>query len=596
MTEHNIALARQTAERVSGIKIPFGCNVTDGAILSVTLKDQQAAITAPDVNALTRAFFLLCRAVKEQKTSLSIREERHIESCGAMIDCSRNAVMRAEAVKRYIDVQACLGLNLLMLYTEDTYQVPGYPRMGYLRGRYSLEELHEIDDYAYSLGVELVPCIQTLGHMQQFLQWPENAPLRDQRDVLLCDYEPTYELIEAAIRGLRSCLRSSRIHIGMDEAHGVGLGRYYQEHGSSDRFELLNRHLGRVIDICRKYDYEPMMWSDMFFRLGSVNNEYYDENAHVPQSVIDSMPPVKLVYWDYYHQDEAFYDRMLSEHERMCGDAVFAGGIWTWSGFLPAVKRTEASMLPAMKACAAHGVNTVLATLWGDDGAETNYSLSVSLLPIFSESVWEGPDANYDDMVTMGEYVSGFPRKVLDAMGDFYQDARDIRTGKGLIWCDILYPLLDPVDESWDDLISRFEDARRTVQTTDTLECRFAAALFDVSIRKAEILQHLRPAYLAGEKDALQEIVEERIPELMAVYDELMHLHRNLWERDNKRFGWEVMALRYGSVMGRLTDAAEEIERYLSGELKTIEELDAEPINQQRFYWYSHLVTPMAEM
>jgi hexosaminidase len=44
------------------------------------------------------------------------------------------------------------------LYTEDTYQIPDEPFFGYLRGAYTEAELREIDDYAYALGIEVVPC------------------------------------------------------------------------------------------------------------------------------------------------------------------------------------------------------------------------------------------------------------------------------------------------------------------------------------------------------------------------------------------------------------------------------------------------------
>ena len=148
--------------------------------------------------------------------------------------------------------------------------------------------------------LELIPCIQTLAHLGTFLRWSANGEFRDQDTILMIDSEETYKLIDAMLRSLRSCFRTDKIHIGMDEAHGVGLGRYLQEHGMVDRFELLTRHLARVSEICKKYDFHPMMWSDMFFRLGSKNNEYYDMNAHIPQSVIDSLPDVDMVYWDYY--------------------------------------------------------------------------------------------------------------------------------------------------------------------------------------------------------------------------------------------------------------------------------------------------------
>ncbi|MCI8459504.1 MAG: beta-N-acetylhexosaminidase, partial [Clostridia bacterium] len=67
---------------------------------------------------------------------------------GAMIDCSRNAVLNISAVKRLIDGLAKMGYNTLELYTEDTFEVEGEPYFGYLRGRYSGAEIKEIDAYA----------------------------------------------------------------------------------------------------------------------------------------------------------------------------------------------------------------------------------------------------------------------------------------------------------------------------------------------------------------------------------------------------------------------------------------------------------------
>ena len=58
-----------------------------------------------------------------------------------MLDCSRNAVFTVEKVKAMIRILAKLGLNRLLLYTEDTYEVPELPYFGVYRGRYSREEI-----------------------------------------------------------------------------------------------------------------------------------------------------------------------------------------------------------------------------------------------------------------------------------------------------------------------------------------------------------------------------------------------------------------------------------------------------------------------
>lgn len=83
-----------------------------------------------------------------------------------MIDCSRNGVLKVSTVKFLCRKLALVGYCQLMLYTEDTYQIESEPLFGYLRGGYSQAELKEIDDYAFALGIEIVPCSElTLGEL-----------------------------------------------------------------------------------------------------------------------------------------------------------------------------------------------------------------------------------------------------------------------------------------------------------------------------------------------------------------------------------------------------------------------------------------------
>ena len=90
---------------------------------------------------------------------------------GVMLDLSRNAVMSIPCFKRYLEYLHKMGYNAVYFYNEDAYEVEGEPYFGYLRGRYTRAEMKEIDDYAYSLGIEIIPCIQTLGHFEQYIKW-----------------------------------------------------------------------------------------------------------------------------------------------------------------------------------------------------------------------------------------------------------------------------------------------------------------------------------------------------------------------------------------------------------------------------------------
>ena len=580
---------------VTGIELPFFVQAAEGAGLMVDWKGAVASIRAEDNAALCRALFLLSRAVKEGKSEFHITERRRFAHCGAMLDMSRNRVMTVEAVKQWINRQAALGLNLLMLYTEDTYEIPEYPYFGYLRGRYTQAELREIDDYAFSLGVELVPCVQTLAHLKNFLQWPSSAPLRDQPDILLIDSEETYAFLDAALRSLSQCFRSRRIHIGMDEAHGVGLGNYLLKHGSVDRFELLNRHLRRVKALCDQYGFQPMMWSDMFFRLGSKQNAYYDLDNHVPDSVIAALPEVEMVYWDYYHTDEALYKKMLAEHQRIGRGTVFAGGVWAWSGFLPNRERTLRTMEPALRVNARKETDTVIATLWGDDGAETDYLMAIDRLTLFSEACWEGEDFQLEECESAAECLTRLPASVRDAYDAFYADDYSKSTGKTLLWCDPLYPC--GVSDA--QMRTLFEAAEQAIWALNPAECRleahYARTLFAALRKKIALIREIRNAYEKKDKEALSRVAMVDCPAAMKAYDDLLSVHRMLWESACKRQGWEVLALRYGGAIGRLQDVKRELQNYCDGSLPSIVELDEPALPDGKGFTYDRVSTPSAK-
>lgn len=553
-----------------------------GEELSLLMDGERLTVEAPDISAAARGLFLAACTLRDGKNIPELHQTRHIASCGMMLDMSRGGVMTVQAVKGMIDAHAALGLNLMMLYTEDTYTVPEAPYLGYLRGRYTEKELREMDDYAAESGVELVPCVQTLAHLEQFLQWDVNRDIKDNDCVLMIDEPKTYAWIRAALTALRRCFRTNRIHIGMDEAHGVGLGEYYQKHGAVNRFELLNRHLNRVVDICKELGFKPIMWSDMFYRLGSKNNDYYDTDAVVPESAIAQIPDVALCYWDYYHTDEQFYAGMLEGHRKMGKEVVFAGGIWTWSGILPHVRKTNATMYPALRACLKAGIGTVLATSWGDDGCETDYRLALNQLPIYSEHVWMGEDCTRAEVERMGERLTGLSEACFNAMGAFYADDEDHRPGKGLFYCDPLYPLTEGL---W-DLTGYREGLEEGIKTLerhlDDSRCEYAWLAMRIALEKLNWVNELRPAYLRGDKAVVLAMANEKLPAMRELYVKMMSVWREQWESGRKRNGWETICARLGAVIARLDDVQRILLRWADGTIECVEELDEMPLPASR--------------
>ena len=87
------------------------------------------------------------------------------DTLGVMLNVSGNAVMNLPTFRRFCELMHKFGYNTLFLYMEDTYEIEGEPYWGYMRGRYTADEMRELDDIAYENGIEIIPCIQTLGHL-----------------------------------------------------------------------------------------------------------------------------------------------------------------------------------------------------------------------------------------------------------------------------------------------------------------------------------------------------------------------------------------------------------------------------------------------
>ena len=92
---------------------------------------------------------------KEPESDFSCHEHMYFTMNGPMYDVSQgNAVINQETVYRLLRFMARMGLDMLMLYCEDSYEVKTEPYCGYMRGKYTQKELRELDDYADMFGID----------------------------------------------------------------------------------------------------------------------------------------------------------------------------------------------------------------------------------------------------------------------------------------------------------------------------------------------------------------------------------------------------------------------------------------------------------
>lgn len=581
-----LAGTRELLPRLGLTEAPDGTPLTagKGTKLYAGKKDGGVLITYTALPEYFRALSMLPRVLNGGE----VEEDPYDGMLCLMSDNSRNAVLTVDSAKRMIRDLALMGFNSLMLYTEDTYELPGYPYFGYLRGRFSCEELREIDAYAAQFGIEVIPCIQALAHMKQALQWQAFDEVHEVSDILFVGEEKTYALIEQMLKTCAACFTSRRINLGMDEAHMLGRGKYLDKHGYRPAPEIMLEHLARVTELCKKYGFAPMIWSDMFFRMAF--GTYYVREGEIPPEVAAKIPAgLTLIYWDYYSLDRALFSHMAECHTKLENPVAFAGGAWCWSGFAPCNRFSLLSSEMQLDVCREKKMKDLIVTAWGDDGHEASMFTSLPVLLYFAEFAFgEGHGKENLERRARECFGIGFEELLtLDAPNELpnRDPKKIINPCKYLLFNDPLLGILDGHMDS-DTVGAGFAEAeKRLLPLTDHPRFgymyRTLASLCRVLTRKADFSVRLRRAYQAGDRAALAALADE-IDLIVADLDAFTADFRTQWDTENKPFGFETQELRIGGLRARMLSAKERVRAYLDGACERIEELEGEVLLTKR--------------
>ena len=536
-------------------------------------------------DSVSDALFLLGRALTQPSETSECFTSR-FSRLAAMIDLSRNSVYTVPTMKRFLCQLALMGFNTAYLYMEDTYELPGYPYFGYRRGRYSVAEQKELDDFADALGIELVPCIQTLAHLRTAIRWKYMAPLRDTADNLMVGQIETVALVEAMISHFSKTFRSRRIHLGMDEAISLGTGRYLRYSGYRNHREIIMEHLEITSSLCRKYGLEPMIWDDMLFRDQTPLMNYYGDSDPITLEQKARFPDnLSFVYWDYYHDTREEYERQLKR--RGCVNTIFAGGVWKWGGWVPNFTKSFHDAVLSVEACCTHNVQEILVTLWGDDGDETPLATVLPGLALFGLLRFGPAEPTQTD--AMCRLLSDAPLAVYEAMerldlipGSPAKNLEALIPHKLLLYGDLASELFMGSITKDPDCLSRY------YRDLSVSYAAMQSSIRDIHLRNIlSMYQHLAAALSArcdaavalhkGYRAKDPSALEIAAGKLMDFASLVQLLHRDavlVWSRECKGQGMEIIDLRLGGVQARCQALAQRLALYRDGLVGTLTELD----------------------
>ncbi|KAM6175771.1 hexosaminidase D [Erethizon dorsatum] len=229
-----------------------------------------------------------------------------------------------------------LGANGLLIEYEDMFPYEGHLRLLRAAHAYSPSEVSEILRLARLSELEVVPLVQTFGHMEFVLKHSAFAHLREVAlfpNTLNPHEAESLALVNAMIDQVLGLHKGARwLHIGCDEVYYLGEGeaskRWLQQEQNSQA-KLCLSHIRAVAShvLSQHPSTTPLVWDDM---LRDIPQDQLAASG-VPQLV-------EPVLWDYSADLDVHAKVLLMEKYRECGFPR----LWAASAFKGATGANQA--------------------------------------------------------------------------------------------------------------------------------------------------------------------------------------------------------------------------------------------------------------
>lgn len=495
------------------------------------------------------------------------------DELSVFIECSMVNTPKPETIKDYIEIVSQMGYNKVYLGCTDAYKIDGEPYFNYKRGGYTTRDFNEMDEYAKEKGVELIASIQTLSHLHFLKKHDIYRDLFDTDSVLMVGEPKVYELVDKMFGAISKGLSSRRIHLGLDEAFGIGTGEYLKKYGPADKKELVLRHLRKVVGIAEKYGYTCEIWGDMLLEKENTRVTAEDVKRRLPKNT-------RVFLWNYTERDENAISGLIDELRAHCDDVAYAGAAWKICGFAPNNRYSISRILPQMKVCAEKGIGHYMITMWSDNGAPCSiYSVLPALFvageynagryamngEIDKERFKKITGAEFDDAMSLDYLNDPFKRKKeLLSSNSFWVLYTDILFGN----YDLL--LTRGVGKAYETLYKEYS-AVAGGKLSHVFEMQ--AGLAKVLSVKAELGLRVREAYLKKDKKTLRAIRDKDLPTLIGAMEEYIKIYNRGFSHDNFSLGIEYNQLYLGGQLVRYGYVADKLDAYIERDEK-IEECE----------------------
>ena len=282
-----------------------------------------------------------------------IRDQPAFEMRGVLLDVSRGKVPKPETIVQFLDWMVSVKLNVLMLYTEHVFRFRRHPLIGKDASPYDAETMRRLDRHAKKNHIELIPTLQSLGHMQHVLDISRYASLAESKKKwsLSPAVEGTYELLSDLYDEYLPNFRSRWFNANCDEPVDLGHGRSKDWAARVGRGRVYRHHLDKIRALAAEHGRRTMIWGD-------VVHEHPDEIPKLDR---------RIVFLDWWYEDDHDFNR-VRVFKKNGIEFLVCPGTSAWNSLFPRLNKAFANISGYARSGKRHGARGLINTDWGDNG------------------------------------------------------------------------------------------------------------------------------------------------------------------------------------------------------------------------------------
>ena len=285
---------------------------------------------------------------------------------GFMLDISRCKIPTQNEFRQLIRALARLRVNQFQLYIEHSFAFPGHDDVWRDASPLTPAEIEQLDRECLSLGIELVPNLNTFGHMERWLRYPKYRPMAECPEgwthPLTQQFKPipgTLKPDDESLKFIGELLdkylphfRSRQVNIGGDEPWELGQGFSKEAVNQKGKHAVYLNHLKKICRLIESRGRTPQFWGDILLE---------DLNLASEAPVL-AMP----VIWGYDAGHP--FNQQAARLQELGRSYLIAPGTSTWQSFTGRLDNALTNQVEAISAAIKHQAQGILITSWGDNG------------------------------------------------------------------------------------------------------------------------------------------------------------------------------------------------------------------------------------